>query len=501
MILPFAYLGALYWIMRRLQKQQLEDGKGGGEGDDAFHWRSNGNSNSSSSHDRKNNNASTTTFEDVAGIDSSLQELSEVVSYIRHPAAFHSVGAHPPRGILLHGPPGSGKTLLARAVAGEAGRQRSIPTTRESDTESTSGDYNGSMAMEAGTTIDCFAVCSGSDFVETYVGRGAARVRALFRGVREEAWRNFEMRRQEREWEKVRRKRAERKMRRYGSDIVGNSSDEIATEGTSRGTVKRAMSDVGEKVMDALEGVQSLLSPSGIRYTDYSDTGSVGEDDNPMPIAIIFIDEIDALAKRRDSGAGSPSSFGGGGCDEREQTLNALLTEMDGFSTGALSSPASPSFAKTGPDAVIVIVIAATNRPEVLDPAILRPGRFDRHVKVPLPDARGREAILRVHARRIRLDESTVNLHELATGKGGSDEATWTNGGRHASNSTAPTHNFSGADLKNVVNEAALLAVRSRSSMVTQDHLLQAAQKVKKMVISSSGGSCGMSSIPHWMVR
>ncbi|EED90601.1 hypothetical protein THAPSDRAFT_35798, partial [Thalassiosira pseudonana CCMP1335] len=281
---------------------------------------------------------STATFDDVAGIDSALQELSEVISYLRHPDAFHTVGASPPRGILLHGPPGSGKTLLARAIAGEAGRS-----------------IGGVGSLGLGATVDSFVVCSGSDFVETYVGRGAARVRALFRG-------------------------------------------------------------------------------------------------HQSPMAIIFIDEIDALAKRRDTGMGLPSSLGGGGCDEREQTLNQLLTEMDGFATG--SSSASHG---GGPPSVIVIVIAATNRPECLDPAILRAGRFDRHVKVPLPDARGREAILRVHSRNIRWDQSSVNFGELAG---------------------APTNNFSGADLKNVTNEAALLAVRSKSLVVKQHHLLEAVQKV-----------------------
>jgi cell division protease FtsH len=161
-------------------------------------------------------------------------------------------------------------------------------------------------------------------------------------------------------------------------------------------------------------------------------------------MAIIFIDEIDCLAKRRD-GSGFSSSLGRG-CDEREQTLNQLLTELDGFETGAVSS-----------DGVDVIVIAATNRPEVLDPAIMRPGRFDRHVRISLPDARGRDAILRVHARHIRWDHSSVDFSLLSKA----------------------TQGFSGADLKNVINEAALLAVRSGCLMVEQIHLLEAVQKVR----------------------
>ena len=376
--LPFAYLGALYWIMRRLQRQQLE---GDDSGDS---WKNNG----SQQH--------VTTFDDVAGIDSSLQELSEIISYMRNPTSFHSVGAQPPRGILLHGPPGSGKTLLARAIAGEAER-------------CADGTPN-----VGGNTIDCFAVCSGSEFVETYVGRGAARVRGLFHNVREEAMKNFK------------RRQKKKKLKRWNTTDPNNSQ---------RGLITRTLSEVSEQVENVWEGMQSLVSTS---------VDSTSPLECRRPMAIIFIDEIDALAKRRDSGIGLPSSLGGGGCDEREQTLNQLLTEMDGFLSGA---PASAG--------VNVIVIAATNRPEVLDPAILRAGRFDRHVQVTLPDAHGREDILRVHARRIRL--GSVNFSEL------------------------PTHNFSGAELKNVINEAALLAVRNRSSEVTQDHLLEATQKVRAM--------------------
>ncbi|KAL7462710.1 hypothetical protein ACHAXS_003083 [Conticribra weissflogii] len=436
MVLPFAYLATLYWMMRRLQKEQLGDGND----DDSFTI--------------KGNSTHTTTFDDVAGIDSSLQELAEVVNYIRQPAAFHSVGAHPPRGILLYGRAGTGKTLLARAIAGEAERKsRGI----------------------GGAAVDSFAVCSGSDFVETYVGRGAARVRALFRGVRQEAWRNFERRKRQHALERARMQRMERTIKRYQSDITSD-----ATGKSTNGAVTRAISDVGERVVEALERVKSLVNVSNDSTVD-----SVERDQNQTPVAIIFIDEIDALAKRRDSGMGLPHSLGGGGCDEREQTLNALLTEMDGFSTG-IPAPSAMSSLRTGPDSVIVIVIAATNRKDVLDPAILRPGRFDRHVEVPLPDANGREAILRVHARRIRLDRH-ASLRELAWGNGVDD-------------SSAPTENFSGADLKNVINEAALLAVRSGSSVVQQNHLLSAAQKVRR-IVDSSGSRFERTCMPQILIR
>ena len=391
MALPFAYLAALYWMMRRLQRQQFDDDD---RGDGSSSWKKGGGG----------GHPTTTTFEDVAGIDSSLQELSEVISYMRNPEIFHAVGAQPPRGILLHGPAGSGKTLLARAIAGEA--ERCVD----------------GIHHLGGNTIDCFAVCSGSEFVETYVGRGAARIRSLFQNVRAEAMRNF-------------KRRQSRQSMRW-SDHSNNISS-----GNQSGIITRTIKDLGFRLVGAWDGVQSLSLTSG-----RTDASNLGVYRHQQPMAIIFIDEIDVLAKRRDSGLGLPSSLGGGGCDEREQTLNQLLTEMDGFDTG----DSTPSATR-----VNVIVIAATNRPGVLDPAIMRPGRFDRHVRVNLPDARGRVAILRVHARRIRWDRSSVDFAAL------------------------PTHNFSGADLKNVINEAALLAVRSGSSAVTQIHLMAAVQKVR----------------------
>jgi len=243
------------------------------------------------------------TFEDVAGIDEAVDELREVVEFLRTPEKYQILGGRIPKGLLLVGPPGTGKTLLAKAIAGEAG----VP----------------------------FFSLSGSDFVEMFVGVGAARVRDMFQ-------------------------QAEAK------------------------------------------------SP-----------------------CIIFIDELDALGKTRGSSVV-------GGHDEREQTLNALLVEMDGFDSN------------NG-----VIVLAASNRPETLDPALLRPGRFDRHVLVDRPDVRGREAILKVHVQEVKLAES-VNLKEVA----------------------AITSGFVGADLANLINEAALLAARKGKSAVGMDELNEGVERV-----------------------
>lgn len=234
------------------------------------------------------------TFDDVAGVDEAKHELLEVVEFLRNPKKFQALGAKIPKGVLLLGPPGSGKTLLARAIAGEAG----VP----------------------------FFHISGSDFVEMFVGVGASRVRDLF------------------------------------------------------------------------------------------DTAKANRP------SLIFIDEIDAVGRQRGAGLG-------GGHDEREQTLNQLLVEMDGFDPN-----------------VGVILIAATNRPDVLDPALLRPGRFDRRITVDNPDAKGREAILKVHTRGKPLDKD-VNLESLAR----------------------RTPGFSGADLANLVNEAALLAARREKTRIGMD--------------------------------
>nr|WP_232100845.1 ATP-dependent zinc metalloprotease FtsH [Gimesia fumaroli] len=244
------------------------------------------------------------TFSDVAGIEEAVEELREVVEFLKTPAKYQALGGRIPKGVLLVGPPGTGKTMLAKAVAGEAG----VP----------------------------FYGLSGSDFVEMFVGVGAARVRDMFQQA-------------------------------------------------------------------------AQRSP-----------------------AIIFIDELDALGKTR--GSGMP-----GGHDEREQTLNALLVEMDGF--GSDQS---------------VIVMGATNRPETLDPALMRPGRFDRHVLVDRPDVRGREAILKVHSAKVKMDES-VNLQHIAK----------------------ITPGFVGADLANLINEAALLAARNNKDAVS---MLECEEGVERVV-------------------
>jgi len=243
------------------------------------------------------------TFADVAGIEEAKEEVVEIVEYLKDPAKFQRLGGKIPKGVLMVGSPGTGKTLLARAIAGEA----KVP----------------------------FFTISGSDFVEMFVGVGASRVRDMFEQAKKHA------------------------------------------------------------------------------------------------PCIIFIDEIDAVGRHRGAGLG-------GGHDEREQTLNQLLVEMDGFE---------------GNEGVIVI--SATNRPDVLDPALLRPGRFDRQVVVPLPDVRGREQIIKVHMRKVPVGDD-VRPHVLARG----------------------TPGFSGADLANLVNEAALLAARANKRTVTMEEFDKAKDKI-----------------------
>ena len=244
-----------------------------------------------------------TTFADVAGAKEAKEELGEIVEFLKHPKKFIAIGAKIPRGVLLLGSPGTGKTLMAKAVAGEAG----VP----------------------------FFNISGSEFVEMFVGVGASRVRDLFKQAKKSA------------------------------------------------------------------------------------------------PAIVFIDEIDAVGRHRGAGLG-------GGHDEREQTLNQILVEMDGFESETS-----------------VIVIAATNRPDVLDPALLRPGRFDRRVVMDLPDIKEREEILKIHMKNKPMEEG-INIHQLAE----------------------RTSGFSGADLANLVNEAAILSVRREKKQITGSELKESIEKV-----------------------
>jgi len=286
-LLPIVLLaGFLIWMLRSAQ----------GQGNQAMSF---GKSKARLYGNEKNK----VTFADIAGSEESKQDLSEIVDFLKHPKKFEGVGARIPRGVLLVGPPGTGKTMLARAVAGEADAP--------------------------------FFSISGSEFVEMFVGVGASRVRDMFAKAKKN-------------------------------------------------------------------------SP-----------------------CIIFIDEIDAVGRKRGSGMG-------GGHDEREQTLNQILVEMDGFEQGQT-----------------VIVLAATNRADVLDPALLRPGRFDRRVNIGLPDRKDREAILKIHFEKKPLD-SNVDLDALA----------------------AKTAGSSGADLANIANESAILAARHSRKTISQDDVTNAFEKV-----------------------
>ena len=286
-VLPMALLGVLFFFFFRSAR---------GAGTQAFNF---GKSRARLSPDNKPE----VTFADVAGADEAKEEVQEVVEFLKAPDKFSALGGRIPRGVLLVGPPGTGKTLLAKAIAGEA----KVP----------------------------FYSISGSEFVEMFVGVGAARVRDLF----EQAKRN---------------------------------------------------------------------AP-----------------------CIVFVDEIDAVGRHRGAGLG-------GGHDEREQTLNQILSEMDGFDTNTN-----------------IIVVAATNRPDILDPALLRPGRFDRHIMVESPDINGRKAILEVHAKGKPLAKE-VDLETIAKG----------------------TPGFSGADLANVLNEAAILAARRNLKEITDQELEDATDRI-----------------------
>ena len=288
-LLPFILFGALVWFF--LIRQLKMAGKGA---------LSFGKSKARMLSKEKNR----TTFKDVAGVDEAKEEVSELVEFLKDPKKFQKLGGRIPKGILVVGAPGTGKTLLAKAIAGEADA--------------------------------AFFSISGSDFVEMFVGVGASRVRDMFEQARK---------------------------------------------------------------------------------------------NTPC---LVFIDEIDAVGRSRGHGLG-------GGNDEREQTLNALLVEMDGFDT------------QEG-----IIIIAATNRPDVLDPALLRPGRFDRQITVNLPDVRGREAILKVHSKNVKL-EPGVDLSVIARG----------------------TPGYSGAELANLLNEAALLAARMNKKAIGMPELEEARDKVR----------------------
>ena len=287
---PFLLLiGVWIFFMR-----QMQGGAGGGRGAMSF---------GKSKAKLMNEDQVKVTFKDVAGVEEAKEEVKELVDFLKDPGKFQNLGGQIPRGVLMNGSPGTGKTLLARAIAGEA----KVP----------------------------FFTISGSDFVEMFVGVGASRVRDMFEQAKKHA------------------------------------------------------------------------------------------------PCIIFIDEIDAVGRHRGAGVG-------GGHDEREQTLNQLLVEMDGFE---------------GNEGVIVI--AATNRPDVLDPALLRPGRFDRQVTVPLPDIRGREQILKVHMKKTPISND-VKPKLLARG----------------------TPGFSGADLANLVNEAALFAARASKKIVDMSDFEKAKDKI-----------------------
>jgi cell division protease FtsH len=289
LLLPTVFVLVLFWLMMRRARDQFDGGILG--------------SFVKSPAKRHDKSKQRTTFDEVAGLENAKAELQEIVEFLKTPEKFQRLGGRIPKGVLLVGPPGSGKTLLARAVAGEAG----VP----------------------------FYSISGSEFIQMFVGVGASRVRDMFK---------------------------------------------------------------------------------------------TAKDNSPC---ILFIDEIDAVGRIRGAGLG-------GGHDEREQTLNQILTEMDGF---------APSES--------VIVLAATNRPDVLDPALLRPGRFDRHVTVDRPTRRGRVEILKVHIRNVPLAED-VDLDKIARS----------------------TVGMSGADLANLVNEAALLATRENKSAVDSRDLDAALDKV-----------------------
>ncbi|KAL7558116.1 hypothetical protein ACA910_020062 [Epithemia clementina (nom. ined.)] len=384
--LPFVYLALLYRMMQNLHEQQQQQHKDG-----SFLNPDNQSSNKTST---------STTFADVGGLDSILTELKQVVDYCQYPERFQACGARPPRGILLHGRSGTGKTLLAKALAGEA--------SLVSSTSPNNKNYTSSAATAA--AIDSFTVCSASEFVEVYVGRGAARVRSLFASARKRAWQNYQ-----------------RKLHGQNSSF--------------------------------------WLSPSfWWRRSGSTPNHSAATVALRKPTALIFIDELDAVAKTRSSS--SSLSLLGGSNDEREQTLNQLLTEMDGFSNN------------NGNHDVLVIVLAATNRIQVLDPAVLR--RFERQLHVECPTLEGRCEILQIHARNLLAQHQQLQQQE---GNGSNNNSSNKETTIRPTTVSQPTidwkrlaqkcQGMTGADLRTVVNDATLLALRTSpasSTITTEQH-------------------------------
>ena len=332
------------------------------------------------------------TFDDVAGVDEAKDDLQEVVEFLKDPHKFQRLGGKIPKGALLVGPPGTGKTLLARAIAGEA----NVP----------------------------FFTISGSDFVEMFVGVGASRVRDMF----EQAKKNAPCIIFIDEIDAVGRHR--------GAGLGGGNDEReqtlnqllVGPPGTGKTLLARAIAGEAGVPFFTISGSDFVEMFVGVGASRVRDMFEQAKKNAPC---IVFIDEIDAVGRSRGVGYG-------GGNDEREQTLNQLLVEMDGFE------------ANEG-----IIIVAATNRPDVLDPALLRPGRFDRQVQVPNPDIKGREKILGVHARKVPLGPD-VDLRIIARG----------------------TPGFSGADLANLVNEAALMAARVGRRFVTMEDFENAKDKV-----------------------
>ena len=334
-------------------------------------------------------------FEDVAGVDEAVEELEEIRDFLSDPDRYRKLGAKIPRGVLLVGPPGTGKTLLAKAVAGEAG----VP----------------------------FFSISGSDFVEMFVGVGASRVRDLFKEAKSQAPSIIFIDEIE-ELEEIRDFLSDPdRYRKLGAKIPRGVLL-VGPPGTGKTLLAKAVAGEAGVPFFSISGSDFVEMFVGVGASRVRDLFKEAKSQAP---SIIFIDEIDAVGRQRGAGLG-------GGHDEREQTLNQLLVEMDGFE-----------------ESESVILIAATNRPDILDPALLRPGRFDRQVTVDRPDVKGREQILRVHAENKPMDED-VKFEKLAQ----------------------MTVGFTGADLANLLNESALLAARRHRSVISMDEVEESMERV-----------------------